>query len=546
MLAVLAGLLVWVPSLLGWGSLAAPALLGGRLGEEDEAGLAFRGFAGLGLLGTFGAALNVFTGLGPGLSLAALIIGLGLFVRDARSSPGRLARWDVAMLAGLGLLVALFASGPIRLYDTGLYHFQAVAWSIDGPLPAGLANLHRRFGLTSLWTPASALLELPLFSGRSAWLVSSLAVFFFGSAVLRGAKSAVAGTAEAAKVFLALGAVPMAFIALGKGLPSLSTDLPVTLLTILSAQFLLRPSPNRVERRAAVSLAALAGMLKLSAAVWFAAVLLVARAFPFVLMIPAAVWVMRGVTLSGYLVYPASWTRLPFLLWAVSPLTAREEIRWARSWGRLPDRRPEEVLSGWDWLGPWVRANVPRLSVLYLLALFVAGLVALAIVGRRRGRRPTGTAVYAVAAAALASSVYWFLSAPDIRFGYGALFVLSAIPLTLALQRGVAVTWPLRARVVCVTSAGAALLAASVLLVIREREWRPALMAPPAVPHATVKPERTRDGETVFVPVADDRCWDAPRPCTPYFDARLVIERDGSGRPRVFWLPPVPPLRSAR
>ena len=537
MLAVLVALLVWVPALLGWGDAVLPALLGGQLRENDEAGLALRGFVGLGFLGTLGAALNFFAGLGPTLSVTVALVGLLLFARRIWGSHGPLALGDVTALAALALVISLFASGPIRLYDTGLYHLQAVAWTTAGPVPAGLANLHRRFGLDSLWFPAAALLELPGFAGRGAWLSSSLAVFFFGSAVWMGAKRTLRGTGDVACVLLALGVEPMFFVALTKGIPSLSTDLPVTLMTILSAQFLLRSPTTPAERRASVTLAALAAMVKLSAAVWFAALLVAVRVFPAVLALPAAAWVARGVALSGYLVYPAPWSRIPFLSWALPLSSAQGEIDWARSWGRLPGRRPAEVLSGWEWLGPWVRTNAGRLSVLFLIGLLLLGVAALAFARRHESRRSAPAGVSVVVAAAIASTLFWFVSAPDIRFGYGALFLLAALPLALALPRTEAAAWSIRSRTRLAVAASAAVLAFSAVQLRREGEWRPAALVPPAPPRPLLEERRTVEGEALWVPVGNDRCWAAPIPCTPYFRKELVVRRDSTGRIRGFSLP---------
>lgn len=543
MLAVLAGLLVWVPALLGWGSLVLPGLLGGRIRDDDDTGLALRGFAGLGVLGTVGAALNLLTGLGPLLALAAALIGLVLFARDVKGATGAVTRGDALALAGLALLVAFVASGPIRLHDTGLYHLPAVAWTTAGPIPAGLANLHRRFGLNSLWFPAASLLELPLFAGRSAWLVSSLTLVFFGSAVWNGAKRLVAGAADASSALLALGVLPLAVFASNEGLPSLSTDLPAASLTILAAALLLREPCGRIDRRAAVVLALFAVTVKLSAAVFFLAVLLFARAFPVALVFPAAAWMSRGIALSGYLLYPSIATRLGFLPWAVPAAMAREEIDWARSWARLPGRPLAETLTGNEWLSGWARATATRLSIVPLLLLFAAGLVAFALASRRPGQI-SRTRALPVFLAAAASTLFWFWSAPDPRFGYGALFVLAALPLAVALPRLGVADVSLRARWIAAGFAASGLAVAALLYVIMGSGVRPLALVPPGAPRPAVKELRTYEGESVFVPVTDDRCWGAPRPCTPYFDPRLVVDRDPQGRPRVFSLSAPPAAAS--
>lgn len=44
-----------------------------------------------------------------------------------------------------------------------------------------------------------------------------------------------------------------------------------------------------------------------------------------------------------------------------------------------------------------------------------------------------------------------------------------------------------------------------------------------AVPKASVEEHTTRSGSVVLTPIAGDRCWDAPLPCTPYFSENLQL-----------------------
>ncbi len=542
MLVVLGGLFLWVPALLGWGGSVLPWLAGERLREEDDAGLAVRGFLGFLVLGTIGAALNAFAGLGPMLSAAAALAGLALFARAPRRNLGPLGRTDAFALVGLAALLAFVASGPIRHYDTGLYHLQALSWSRAGPLPAGLANLHRRFGLDSLWDPAAALLELPGLDGRGASLAPPLVLFLFGTAVWRAGRRAVTGRPDAATILLALGAVPLAVLATNGSVPSLSTDLPAAALTILSAHFLLRPSSTRSERGAALALALFAVLVKLSAAVWFLAVLLIVRTFPVGLLLPALAWAMRGITLSGYVVYPALVSRIGLLPWAAPAAIAREEIDRARSWARLPHGLPADESGGWAWLGPWAKSTTTRVSMLPLVLLLLLGLVTF-FLARRRPAEPEAARPFVVTlAAAIASTLFWLWSAPDPRLGYGALFVLAALPLSASLPRLGLGASPPALRTLLAGGAAALLLLAGAVRLSHAGPWRPAALVPAAAPRAVVEARLTREGETVFVPVGDDRCWDAPRPCTPFFASDLVIERDLHGRPRVFWHPPAAPV----
>jgi hypothetical protein len=540
LLAVLAALLVWIPALLGWGTAARRLFSREPLPDSDEASLAVPGFLGLFALSTAGAVLHFFVPVGTAASAAAAGLGLVLFARSGRSLFGALGRSGLTLLAALLLALAALAAGPVRLYDTALYHLPAVSWFPAGPLPLGLANLHRRFGFNSGWFPAAAFLGLPGIEGSSASVASPLVLFFFGSAVLRALRTCIAGSPDVSRLLLAMGAVPLVILALNEGVPSLSTDLPAAALTILAAHLLLRSPGSRAERGAAVALAFFAVTVKLSALVFFAGTLLAARTFSWGLAGAAAVWGARGVALSGYLLYPFAATRLGVLWWALPARLAEGELAWARSWARQARRRPEVVLASWDWLVPWLKGTVLRLSVMPLEALLVVGLVALGLATRRPARPEDARSLrraLAVALIASASTVYWFVGAPDPRFGYGALFVLAALPLALALPRLGWTGWSAGARAALAGLMGAGLAAAGLAFFLGGPGLRAGALVPAPLPRPAVTPHRTSAGETVRKPDGDDRCWATPVPCTPYFQESLVVTRDAAGRIRGFSFP---------
>jgi len=540
MIAVAVALVLWIPALLGLGSAARRLFVGDALPDGDEASLAVTGFLGLLALSVAGTALHFFAPVGSAASGVAVALGLVFLGRFGRSLTRNLVPLDVAVFGALLLALSVLASGPVRLHDTGLYHQPALSWFPAGPLPVGLANLHRRFGLNTAWFPAAAFLGLPGIEGSSAPVASALVLFFFGTAVFRGLKSCVAGTPDASRLLLGLGALPLVVLALNEGVPSLSTDLPAAALTILSAHFLLRSPGTPSERGAAVVLAFFAVLVKLSALVFFVGTLLVTRTFAWGLAGAAAIWGARGVALSGYLLYPFAMTRLTFLPWAAPEGLARDEIAWARSWARLPGVRPEDVLAGWGWLGPWIRQTGTRLSVLALLILLVSGLVALWLAARRpppAGGESRRRRIRAVALIAILSTAYWFVSAPDPRFGFGALYVLAALPLASALPRLGWRSLSVGRRAALLGLAFGACAAAGLAFLIAGPGLRANALVPAASPRPALGVLRTSAGETIFVPAADDRCWAAPVPCTPYFREDLVVRRDSAGRIRGFSLP---------
>jgi hypothetical protein len=50
------------------------------------------------------------------------------------------------------------------------------------------------------------------------------------------------------------------------------------------------------------------------------------------------------------------------------------------------------------------------------------------------------------------------------------------------------------------------------------------------LPKASVTPRTTLSGLTVYIPTQGDQCWNAPLPCTPYFDEMLRLRDRNSMR----------------
>ena len=83
------------------------------------------------------------------------------------------------------LVLAIGATGPITVYDTGLYHLNCIRWNTDFPLIRGLGNLHGRFAFNSSYFLYLSFLDIgPLrhlshhFGNSLLLLVISLQILF--------------------------------------------------------------------------------------------------------------------------------------------------------------------------------------------------------------------------------------------------------------------------------------------------------------------------------------------------------------------------------
>jgi|GEM_PF-6231420 len=120
------------------------------------------------------------------------------------------------------------------------------------------------------------------------------------------------------------------------------------------------------------------------------------------------------------------------------------------------------------------------------------------------------------------SLIFWFLTAPEHRFAGAAFWILGAGAVALALRAAE------RSLLLAVVgSIEVVLLANNVDAFEFLRQWhkdiRPVAQGP-------VIERVTDSGLKVFVPAEGDLGWNAPLPCTPYFDARLRARTPGDLR----------------
>ncbi len=244
MLTVALGILLWSPSILGYGELLF------RLPPLHPSGsprprLIYHAAAGFLLMTAIANLANFFLPLSRYFDFAIFLLGWGLFgglnwaslLAAWRASPWRAALpraqkrarsqsrpaslrpwgaaagavpWAITLLFSALLLAYVAYSASFSTNgDTGLYYLQTIRWLRESPVPLGLANLHGRLGYNSAWHSLAALLEMPRFIGKSSFLVNSTLMFLFGLSVLGAARSIWARRARLGDFFLALCALPL-------------------------------------------------------------------------------------------------------------------------------------------------------------------------------------------------------------------------------------------------------------------------------------------------------------------------------------------------
>jgi hypothetical protein len=127
----------------------------------------------------------------------------------------------------------------------------------------------------------------------------------------------------------------------------------------------------------------------------------------------------------------------------------------------------------------------------------------------------------------VAALVFWFISAPDVRFA-GMLFVVTALVAVGVLVDVSAAEPGLARRVAAVVVACAIVLGGKQAQTLFKwwRTW-PSEVVFGHVPVPVTGLFRTDSGLAVRVPLEGETCWAAPVPCTPYPSPELRTRRAG-------------------
>lgn len=526
----------------GWASLAVLRRAVGGLADTIEPSVAclLGVVATMAIASTLSLLVPIAAGVNVALLLAAIAIGL--------SSRSEIARWLAAarrrplqLLATAIVVLAVLerATTEATNYDTGLYHAQAVRWIQSFAAVPGLGNLHANLAFNSGWFVVEALFGAPVAPWGpvlvlAAWCFACAACFL--SRRLFEAGRSDADTSALAGALL----LPIGLLLMTKWFSSPSHDLPSALLVwvaillalrLADRNELLKPSAAAI---AAVALATCAAVIKLSAAPALLLPLILIRlslftrpryAAALVATVAAIVlpFIARNLILSGDLIYP-----LPFLDpfsfdWQMPEDQVVRQTAWVLSWARMPHRNPLEVLAGSPatWLADWalhlrLSAKVFFIATLGLSAWHLPRVW-------RRWRRDGFRQSDAVYGTVLAGVAFWFVTAPDPRFGWPFL-PLAAAMLTARTARPFAAR---RSRVLqalvlvfLVQQFARIYVPPPSTVDLARRLWRPVPYPQPATRLVDI------GGGAVAVPLKGNQCWNT-LPCTPEVAAGLELRGSG-------------------
>jgi hypothetical protein len=498
-------------------------------------------------------------------SITLFLVCVGIFglvlnrssLRNGLNAVCRDSRWLPVIGIAFAFLLALRSCGPCEYYDTGLYGANSVRWIQTYPVVPGIANLHGRLGFNSSVFLCIAALGQGVWKELGFHLFTGLMLSAMWATLLPACARVVRRVATSpADWYYTILALPTFIWTTRSRIVGTQTDEPATVVCLIATGILFEQScqeDRRDQRKShtfrlvlATTLFSLAVAFKVSTIVFallawclaFRGIWLLRRsshqrtkyffaalALSTLILLP---WCARGIILSGYPFFPATVFAFP-VAWRIPLSAARWYAIGIQSWGRIPDT-PFRDTRGLHWLGDWLNHAVRnRPSFQVPLGISLAGLV-LGLTPRFRGKPYPSCPWLSLLFPSIVGMIFWFAASPDLRFAQFAIWTTAAtlgawgiVSLDLQLHRS-------RTNFLLAT-----LILSSIWCLI-SFGWKEPLRAlrgvqqPPPLPKPALILQHTLSGLAVYVPAQGQQCWDAPLPCTPYFDESLRLRNASSLR----------------
>ncbi len=417
--------------------------------SRAEWGLMYPVLAGFSFVTAYAGYFSLFSRVGLTANILLCIICVICLIFDRHGSTGiKISFSPLQMVMSLCLIfvILFFTSYGVFHSDSGLYHAQSIRWIEEYGVVKGLGLVQNRFAYNSAFFCVSALYSFSFLgqslhgvNGFMAVIVSLYALYDLTESIR------IKGTLKL-RVFIDL--APLLYTVIGgRELISPTTD-PILLYFFFAVMILWSREIEKEDTPVMVYsllciLTVFLVSVKLSLGVLVlltvqpAVILirdkkikeiLISAVSGVVLILP---YFIRNIIISGWLIYPFPSLDLFDLPWKVPYSTARHDADEITVWARYvrdTDRIGDKI---WEWAPDWWNGQTgwERFLSAAAIAAFIAGTVwcisaFIRLVKRRDDHKKQAFLQKALflEIIMICGSLFWFLSAPLIR--YGVLYLL--------------------------------------------------------------------------------------------------------------------------
>jgi hypothetical protein len=433
----------------------------------------------------------------------------------------------------LGFSIAL--QEPL-LYDTGLYHIQSIKWIEEYATLPGLANLHHRFGFNPIVFNLSALTAIPTIFHQEIFsinyvLFSIFTIYFIDKLYYIFKKNAINNYFAFYSVFFYVLLLLSTHLSSPSPDFSSSTFLLFIFLRIIDIHY--SDKTNTLNTFVPIIiLSTYCIMAKLSTIP--VSLVIIYLFFSFrtqwkeILQISIGVicicapWFIKTIILTGWILYPFSELDLFDFDWKVPAQTVNHLNAEIIGWARCPNDYYYEVahMPLVEWVPIWWSFLTMYTKLLIIGSLILPIIIFIGQVFKIIYPKPL---LNLILITSFAGVCFWFITAPDFRFGQIFILVALCTPL-LYLDPSISFyknQTSLNKRFV--------FSIACIALLIKFTRNTYGFNAPKIIHAFTnniVIPTKINaskatftyeyiDGHKIFIPLQDDRCFDHELPCKP-------------------------------
>ena len=348
--------------------------------------------------------------------------------------------FSIILLSACMLLILVMSSWTVVHPDTLGYHAQIIQWIEKYKAVPGLANLHVRFGYQWFWFVDSALFSFSFTGIQGITLLNSTVLFWFFIFLINRINYNFfkEGKRLYGLLWMALLLISIwSYTQVRLTATSPSPDFIATIFTLVIIYLLLEKDIKLTDGSTwlLVSFLALVAVtIKLSVApILFVAVVpafigLAKRKIKlfftifFLAVLTLSPFIARNIITSGYIVFPLTSIDVVNVDWKNDPVPTLNERNYVTAYARKPGVIASEVsivnkMAPAEWLPTWWqnRSTADKTIIILLVLSFIIAILSI------RKIFLAGFISLLILITLLTGIIFWFVNAPDPRFGFGSI-----------------------------------------------------------------------------------------------------------------------------
>ena len=353
--------------------------------------------------------------------------------------------FSLVLLLSLLLLVLVMSTWTIVHPDTLGYHAQTIQWIEKYKAVPGLVHLHVRLGYQGLWFIDCALFDFSFTGKQNITFLNSTVLFWFLVFIINRIDHNFFNPGKKIQGLFWIGLLSLSFWSYTQVRLTATSASPDFIATIfvLAILYMLLPkgskhlAPNDWLLAALLSIVSVTIKLSVAPILFIALVALLLfiikkKTKPLILcvligVVAVSVFIARNIITTGYVIFPTTAVDVANVDWKFSnELTAHEKnyiTAYAKKQGVTTKEEIDSVnnMSVAGWLPVWWKSRSvadKSIIILFLLSLIASVVSIKKIIA-------SGFIPLLVIVTMLVGIIFWFVNAPDPRFGFG--FILGFI-----------------------------------------------------------------------------------------------------------------------